>query len=84
MDRAGKGTDMNVLYDSNAWSVVDYPGCGIELVDKTGSRLAFLEGRIASKLRATLTNVDDGPGDEALDEFLGYFDALLTTPVALH
>ncbi len=75
---------MNVLYDSNAWSVVDYPGCGIELVDKTGSRLAFLEGRIASKLRATLTSIDDEPGDDAVDEFLGYFDALLTTPVALH
>lgn len=76
---------MNVLYDSSNWSVVDYPGCGVELVDKAGSRAAFLEGRVAHKLRATLSSIDEeDPGEETMDEFLGYFDALLTTPVTMH
>ena len=59
--------------------------CGVELVDKAGSRAAFLEGRVAHKLRATLSSIDEeDPGEETMDEFLGYFDALLTTPVTMH
>jgi hypothetical protein len=76
---------MNVLYDSSTWYVADYPGCGVELVDKSSRRSTFLEGHMAHKVRMSMLNiVEDEPGVESMDEFLGYFDALLTTPVTLH
>ncbi len=79
---------MNVLYDSRSWYVADYPGCGVELVDKASKRGTFLEGHMAQKMRASISHiyedVDDEPSDESMDEFFGYFDALLTTPVTLH
>lgn len=76
---------MNVLYDSANFFVADYPGCGIELVDKSAGRGTFLEGHMATKLRASMSNIfDDKPTEESVDEFLGYFDALLTTPQTLH
>ncbi|MSQ54507.1 MAG: DUF3567 family protein [Betaproteobacteria bacterium] len=76
---------MNILYDSSTWYVADYPGCGIELVDKSAGRGTFLEGSMANKVRMSMQHIfEDGPGVESMDEFLGYFDALLTTPLTLH
>lgn len=79
---------MNVLYDSSSWYVADYPGCGVELLDKSSRRSTFLEGRMAQKMRVSISHifdqVEDEPSDESMDEFFGYFDALLTTPVTLH
>ena len=76
---------MNILYESSNYTVVDYEGCGIELVDKSARRGTFLEGHMAHKLRASMSNIfDDEPTEESVDEFLGYFDAMLTTPQTLH
>ncbi len=76
---------MNILYDSSTWYVADYPGCGIELVDKSTGRGTFLEGSMANKVRLSMLHIfEDEPGVESMDEFLGYFDALLTTRLTLH
>jgi len=76
---------MNVLYESSNFYVADYPGCGVELVDKAAGRGTFLDGHLATKFRASMSNIiDDEPTEESVDEFLGYFDALLTTPLTLH
>lgn len=79
---------MNVMYSSENYYVVEFPGCaGIELVDKTTGRGGFLEGAVETKFRAHMANLaseDPEPSTESVDEFLAHYDALLTTPVALH
>jgi hypothetical protein len=77
---------MNVLYNSENYYVVEFPGLGgIELVDKTAGRGGFLEGAVEVRFRATMANLASGePSIESVDEFLGHYDALLTNPVVLH
>jgi hypothetical protein len=77
--------NMDILYDSSNYTVVDYGRTGVELVDKSTRRGAFLEGQVAHKLRVSMEQAsEDEPTEESLDELLGYFDALLTTPITLH
>lgn len=77
---------MNVLYNSENYYVVEFPGLGgIELVDKTAGRGGFLEGAVEVRFRATMANLASRePSVESVDEFLGHYDALLTNPVVLH
>ena len=77
---------MNVLYNSPTYVVVEYAGQdGIELVDKSAGRGAFFEGLVARKFRSHIQNVfDDSPTVETVDEFLGHYDALLTTAIVYH
>lgn len=77
---------MNVLYDSEHYYVVEFPGrAGIELVDKTSCRGAFLEGALEARFRSGMAGLAAGqPTSESVDEFLGHYDALLTNPVILH
>ena len=77
---------MNVMYNSENYYVVEFPGRhGIELVDKTTGRAGFLEGAVEVKFRATMANLAAGePSVESVDEFLGLYGALLTHSVALH
>ena len=77
---------MNVMYNSENYCVVEFPGRhGIELVDKTTGRAGFLEGAVEVKFRASLADFAAGePSSESVDEFLGAYDALLTNSVALH
>lgn len=77
---------MNVLYDSPAYVVVEYTGQeGIELVDKEARRAAFFEGQIARRFRTHMQQIFDGsPTVNSVDEFLGHYDALLTTAVVYH
>ena len=77
---------MNVMYNSDNYCVVEFPGLhGIELVDKTTGRAGFLEGAIEVKFRASMADFAAGePSSESVDEFLGAYDALLTNSVALH
>ena len=77
---------MNVMYSSENYYVVEFPGChGIELVDKTTGRAGFLEGAVEVQFRATMADFAAGePNEESVDEFLGLYDALLTHSVALH
>ena len=77
---------MNVMYNSENYCVVEFPGRhGIEVVDKTMGRTGFLEGAVAVKFRASMADLAAGePSAESVDEFLGHYDALLTNSVALH
>ena len=78
---------MNVLYNSDNYYVVEFPGhCGVELVDKQRGRGAFLEGAVETKFRASMASLvsqEEGAA-ESVDEFLGHYDALLTNRVLLH
>ena len=77
---------MNVLYNSENYYVVEFPGhCGVELVDKHRGRGAFLEGAVETKFRASMADlVSKEQGAESVDEFLGHYEALLTHKVSLH
>ena len=77
---------MNVMYNSENYYVVEFPGRhGIELVDKTSGRAGFLDGAVEVKFRATMADLAAGePSVESVDEFLGHYDALLTNSVAVH
>jgi len=77
---------MNVMYNSENYCVVEFPGRhGIELVDKAAGRAGFLEGEVETAFRASMAEFAAGePTAESVDEFLGHYDALLTNSVALH
>lgn len=77
---------MNVLYDSEHYYVVEFPGrSGIELVDKAACRGAFLEGAVENHFRTSMAHLaTGGPTAESVDEFLGHYAALLNNPVVLH
>ena len=77
---------MNVMYNSENYCVVEFPGRhGIEVVDKTLGRAGFLEGAVEVKFRASMADFAAGqPSAESVDEFLGHYDALLLNTVALH
>ena len=77
---------MNVLYNSEQFYVVEFPGQGgIELVDKSAGRGGFLDGAVERKFRAAMAGLTAGaPDAESVDEFLGLYDALLTNPMVLH
>lgn len=77
---------MNVLYDSPNYYVAEYPEHhGIELVDKSSGRGAFLEGEVETIFRSTIVRlISSDPGDESVDEFLGGYDALMTNRLMLH
>lgn len=77
---------MNVLYNSENYTVVEFPGCdGIELVDKTMRRAGFLDGALEANFRVSMAGLAAGHESvEAVDEFLSHYDALLTHSLALH
>ncbi len=77
---------MNVMYNSENYCVVEFPGRhGIEVVDKTMGRAGFLEGAVEVKFRASMADfAARAPSAASVDEFLGHYDALLTNSVALH
>ncbi|MGH8766314.1 MAG: DUF3567 family protein [Burkholderiales bacterium] len=77
---------MNVMYNSENYYVVDFPGGrGIELVDKSTGRAGYLEGAVEMKFRATMADFAAGdPSVDCVDEFLGQYDALLLNSIAVH
>jgi len=77
---------MNVMYSSENYYVVEFPGLhGIELVDKSTGRAGFLEGAVEALFRASMADLAAGePTVESVDEFLGGYEALLTHSVIQH
>jgi len=52
---------MNVMYNSDNYYVVEFPGRhGIELVDKSTGRAGFLEGAVEVKFRASMADLAAG------------------------
>ena len=82
-------TNMNVIYASESYYVVEYPAQhGYELVDKRSSRGTFFRGDVADRFIKSLREAAGGEASEAsierIDEFLGDFDVLLNLPVVVH
>lgn len=80
------GTNMNVIYNSDNYYVVEYPTQhGYELVDKQAARGTFLHGEAAEKFLESMKKaVAEDASSEHVDEFLDGFDMLLTQPVVFH
>ena len=78
--------DMNVIYNSDNYYVVEYPAQqGYELVDKRSQRGTFFQGDVAARFAQSIQDVVAGGGTvENVDEFLGEFDVLLDLPVVYH
>ncbi len=77
---------LNILYDSENFYVAEYSsGTGVELVDKQTARGGYFDGVVAARLRASMARLrSDEQGEDAMDEYLGTYDALLTNSVRLH
>ena len=77
---------MNILYNSDSYRVAEFAGgAGIELVDKLARRSGFLEGQMAVRFRVTMARLCSGDSsEEAVEEFLCRYDALLTNSIHLH
>jgi hypothetical protein len=77
---------LNILYDSENYCVAEFgAGAGIELVDKQARRSGFLEGPVAARFRASMAQLCSADhGEEAVDDFLCTYEALLTNNLRLH
>jgi hypothetical protein len=77
---------MNVLYNSENYYVVEFPGQrGVEVVDKHRGCGTFLEGALEVKFRASMADlVSQNESADSMDEFLGHYEALLNQRVLLH
>jgi hypothetical protein len=77
---------MNIVYNSQHYHVVEYPGLNAyELIDKTLGIAGYLEGEVADSFRISLQRlIAEDPTIDSVDEFLGGFESLLTQPVRFH
>ncbi|WP_415034394.1 DUF3567 family protein [Azonexus sp.] len=77
---------MNVVYNSEHFSVLAYPVCqGFELVDKTSGRMLFLHGVEGDCFEAAINQIPAGRRDmETIDEFLDAYCSGSATPIHLH
>lgn len=87
---------MQMLYNSDSYVVVqfDVPALtegaaprrgGFEIVDKTSRKEIFIQGAVADSFqRGVQALVEQGPNEEALDDFIGGFTTLAQQPVVLH
>ncbi len=76
---------MNVVYNSDWYHVIEYPGGGLEVIAKAVHRGGWLSGAAADSLRARLAEAAASGGSvEHLDAALAGFDALLQQPTYVH
>lgn len=77
---------MNLVYNSEHYSVVEYPTHGgFELIDKQGRTSAFLLGDTAIKFRASMeTVVSANPSMESIDEFLDGYEPPVAQGLTFH
>jgi hypothetical protein len=77
---------MNIVYNSQHYHVVEYPGRnGFELIDKAAGLAGYLEGHAGEAFRDSLSRlIEQDPTIDSVDEFLDGFNALMTQPVRFH
>lgn len=76
---------MNVVYNSEHFSVLAYPEQGFELLDKTGRRSLFLHGISARCFSDALESIpDEDRTEEAIDNLLGDYCAGSASPIMIH
>jgi len=58
---------------------------GFEIVDKVARKEIFLQGLVAQSFqRGVKALIDQGPNEEALEEFIASFTVLAQHPLVLH
>jgi hypothetical protein len=61
------------------------PAAGYEIVDKMAGKEAFISGALAASFKSGVEAlIESGPSEEAIDEFLEGFTALMQQPLVLH
>lgn len=77
---------MNIVYNSDHYSVLAYPVCeGFELVDKDGRRMLFLHGVEAWSFRAAIDGIPEAERDEeTIDAFLADYCRGVASPIVYH
>jgi transcriptional regulator of nitric oxide reductase len=77
---------MNIIYASDNYYVVEYPGQhGYELVDKRSQLGTFFRGDVADRFKQSLQDaVAEDASEERVDDFLDSFDILLNQPMVVH
>lgn len=78
---------MNVIYESDNYCVVEYPAQhGYELVDKNTRRGTFFQGGAAERFAQRMRDVfaEENVSVERFEEFLEDFDVLMNQPVLFH
>jgi Protein of unknown function (DUF3567) len=77
---------MQIVYDSQHYHVIEYSAFGgYELTNKGAHVCAYFHGLAAAAFRDNFARViAQNPSIDAVDEYLGGFDSLLTLPVVLH
>jgi hypothetical protein len=77
---------MNIVYNSDNYYVVEYPGQhGYEVVDKQSSRGTYFQGGVADKFRESMLGaLGEDPSPEHVDEFLSDFGVLINFPMVMH
>ena len=77
---------MQIVYDSQHYHVIEYSGIdGFEVTNKSAHVCAYFHGAAAAAFRDNFAKaVADNPSVNAIDEYLGGFDSLMTLPTVLH
>lgn len=77
---------MNVVYNSEHYYVVEYPGeHGYEVVNKQSGRGTFLQGESADRFGDSMRSViAQNPTNESMDDFLSRLDSMLHQPIVYH
>ncbi|MCE2970431.1 MAG: DUF3567 domain-containing protein [Burkholderiales bacterium] len=87
---------MQLIYNSPHYCVLEFsdfeapaagraPVGGFEIMDKTLRREIFLAGADAAQFRASVQALaEKQPSPDDIDEFLGGYTGLMTTPVIAH
>ncbi len=74
---------MNVVYNSEHYSVLSYPAQeSFELVDKESMRMLFLQGAYAQRFRTAINDIPEAERDEeTIDAFLDDYCAGEARPI---
>jgi len=76
---------MNVVYNSNHYSILAYPAQeGFEVVDKEAGRALFIQGEVAFRFRQAIDEIPEEQRDEeTIDEFLDDY-CVAARPYSFH
>ena len=76
---------MNVVYNSDHYSILAYPAQqGFEVVDKDANRNLFIQGESALRFRMAIDEIpEDERDEEAIDDFLDAY-CIGARPISFH
>jgi hypothetical protein len=77
---------MNVVYNSEHYSILAYPAQeGFELVDKEGNRTLFIQGETAFRFRKAIDSIpEEDREEEVIDDFLDAYCSGMARPITHH